>query len=124
MRASSQTAAAFEPLRAAVDRLARVRSATVADGDVLEAGAGPRALAVMTRTAEARLERGEADAAKERARLEKELAQAERLRAETEARLADEKFVSRAPAAVVEAARTRLAELEELVAKVSRRLDP
>jgi valyl-tRNA synthetase len=38
------------------------------------------------------------------------------------ARLANESFTSRAPAAVVEGARLRAAELEDLVARLSERL--
>ena len=48
------------------------------------------------------------------AALEKELAETEKLLASTRAKLANEGFVSKAPAAVVDGVRTREAELAEL----------
>jgi valyl-tRNA synthetase len=58
----------------------------------------------------------------DRARLEKELAQAETLLAQARDRLANEAFISRAPAAVVEGAQSREAELSEQVLRLQERL--
>jgi valyl-tRNA synthetase len=60
----------------------------------------------------------DADRRAERARIEKELAQAEAALAATRVRLADPAFVERAPATVVEAARTRERELAERVVRL------
>ncbi len=59
---------------------------------------------------------------RDRARLERELADAQAMLAAARGRLANDSFTSRAPAAVVEGARTRAAELEALVARLSERL--
>jgi valyl-tRNA synthetase len=64
----------------------------------------------------------EAQAERDRARLERELAEAEALLASARARLANEAFTSKAPPGVVEGARARAAELEELVARLAQRL--
>src|SRR6185369_2994448 len=61
----------------------------------------------------------ETGASSERARLEKELAQAETALAAARGRLADTAFLERAPAQVVEGARTREAELAERVARLT-----
>jgi valyl-tRNA synthetase len=58
----------------------------------------------------------------DRARLEKELAETEAFLAAARARLANEAFVARAPASVVEGARARAAELTEAVARLRERL--
>ena len=55
-------------------------------------------------------------------RLERELAEAEGFLAAARARLANEAFTSRAPAAVVEGARTREAELTDQVERLRSRL--
>jgi valyl-tRNA synthetase len=65
--------------------------------------------------------RDEAQDGRDRARLERELAGAQGLLAAARARLANEAFVSKAPPAVVEAAKARAAELEELVARLAER---
>ncbi|MFL5682167.1 MAG: hypothetical protein ACJ77O_03395, partial [Chloroflexota bacterium] len=54
--------------------------------------------------------------------LERELSEAEGWLAAARERLANESFVSRAPAAVVESARAREAELAEQVARLSERV--
>jgi len=66
--------------------------------------------------------RDEAQDERDRARLERELAEAEGLLASARARLANEAFVSKAPPAVVDAARARAAELTELVGRLAERL--
>jgi len=58
----------------------------------------------------------------DRARLERELAEAEGWLAAARERLANESFTSRAPAAVVEGARAREAELADQVARLQERL--
>ena len=62
------------------------------------------------------------DAALDRARLERELAEAEGWLAAARERLANDAFVSRAPAAVVEGARAREAELADQVDRLRDRL--
>ena len=64
----------------------------------------------------------EAQEGRDRARLERELAEARGLLEAARARLANEAFTSKAPPAVVEGARSRAAELAELVARLSQRL--
>jgi valyl-tRNA synthetase len=59
---------------------------------------------------------------RDRARLERELAEAQALLAAARGRLANEAFTSKAPAAVVDGARARVAELEELVGRLAARL--
>jgi valyl-tRNA synthetase len=59
----------------------------------------------------------------ERDRLESELAEADGWLAAARERLANESFVSRAPAAVVEGARAREAELAEQVVRLRERLE-
>jgi valyl-tRNA synthetase len=66
--------------------------------------------------------RDEAQEGRDRARLERELAEARALLASAQARLANDSFTSKAPAAVVESARARAAELEELVRRLAQRL--
>ena len=68
-------------------------------------------MAVITSAGEARLTRSDADRERETARLKKELAQIESQLAAAEARLSDDSFVTRAPANVVEGARSRVNEL-------------
>ncbi len=117
---------AFAPLRPAVERLARVRPVTLhPDRDALHAATGGEGagtgLSVIAGELEAVVGQGEADeaaAAAERARLGRELAEAERLLDAARARLADERFVSRAPAPIVEGARAREAELADQVERL------
>jgi valyl-tRNA synthetase len=58
----------------------------------------------------------------EQARLTKELSDAEGWLAATRQRLADQSFVAKAPAQVVDAARVREAELAEQVARLRKRI--
>jgi valyl-tRNA synthetase len=74
---------------------------------------------VVAGRAEARLSRSGADKERERARLQSDLDQARINLERTDARLADELFVNRAPASVVDAARARADELRELIARLS-----
>jgi valyl-tRNA synthetase len=112
----------FEALRPAIERLARARPVerrlTL---EALASTAGPTDLAVIAGELEALVRTGGAtdphagSGVLDRARLERELAEAEDWLAAARDRLANESFVSRAPAAVVEGARAREAELAEQV---------
>jgi valyl-tRNA synthetase len=119
---------ALEGLRPALERLARARPLrrhlTREDlhGTAGAAGAG---LAVIAGPAEAIVGTGAADPAAaeaDRARLEKELADAERLLEAARGRLANESFTAKAPAAVVDGARAREAELADQVDRLRDRL--
>ena len=90
--------------------------------DELDDGTAGSALAVLSEDAEGRLVADAATREQERSRLVRELAEAERLGEQARARLADENFVRRAPAEVVEGSRQRLAELEERVERLRERL--
>jgi valyl-tRNA synthetase len=111
--------AAYEALADAFARLARVRVAEVLPETLPAGSAG--ALTVLAGAMEARLDRGDADLERERARLQRELEEARGLLRAAETRLANDAFVSRAPMAVVDAARARAAELAELVARLEER---
>jgi valyl-tRNA synthetase len=100
---------AFEAIADVVARLARVRPTVRTDGS----GTDDAALVVVSRGAEGRLSVSAEDRARDRARLEKELAETEKLLASTRAQLANEGFVSKAPAAVVDGVRAKEAELAE-----------
>jgi valyl-tRNA synthetase len=119
--------ATFEALRPAVERLARARP--------LHRELTPEALEAATRAGDLTviLGGGEIEAAVrpaaphgeaadlERERLERDLAEAEGWLEAARARLADEAFVTRAPAMVVEGARAREAELADQVARLRER---
>jgi valyl-tRNA synthetase len=115
----------FEALRPAIERLARARplrreTSLEAVRRGVESG-----LSVIAGEVEAVVRPAatdEAQAERDRARLEHELAEAEALLASARARLANEAFTSKAPPGVVEGARARAAELEELVARLAQRL--
>ncbi len=117
--------ATFEELRPAIERLARARPlGRESDVEAVRRGAGG-GLSVIAGDIEAvarPMARDEAQEERDRSRLERELAEAESLLAVARGRLANESFTSRAPAAVVEGARARAAELEELVARLAQRL--
>ena len=113
-----------DALQAAIGRLARARPLTTVpagsppgdgDGDGLVVVAG--GLEAIVRRADA------AGAERDRARLERELAEAEGFLAAARARLANDAFTSRAPAAVVEGARAREAELSDQVDRLRSRLE-
>ncbi len=108
-------AAAFAAISDVVARLARVRPTIAA------AGAAPTdesTLLVVSPGAEARLSVSAEDRLRDRARLEKELAETERLLTSTRAKLANDDFVGKAPAAVVDGVRARESELAELAERL------
>jgi valyl-tRNA synthetase len=111
----------FDTLAPALERLAHARPlARTADVEALRAGSAG-GLAVVAGAIEAIIRpaaRDDEAAARDRARLERELSGTETQLVGARARLADERFVAQAPPAVVERARTRVAELEERVAKL------
>jgi valyl-tRNA synthetase len=116
---------AFDALRPAVERLARARPLeVVADRASLTGDAGAGSLAVVAGDLEALiiLAGGGAAPDADRARLEKELAEAEGFLVAARARLANEAFTSKAPAAVVDGARAREAELADQVERLRARL--
>ncbi len=124
--AEPELGATLEALRPALERLARARPLrrhlTPED---LHATAGG-GLAVITGPVEAIVGLADADPGKadaDRARLEKELADARRLLESARARLADTAFLARAPAAIVNGARVREAELADQVERLSARLE-
>jgi valyl-tRNA synthetase len=97
----------------------------VAGAEALRSGA-PGGLAVVAGPIEAMvhpLAAGAEAAARDRIRLERELAGTETQLDGARARLADERFVAQAPAAVVERARARASELEERVARLRASLE-
>jgi valyl-tRNA synthetase len=114
----------FEALQPAIERLARAKplGRALSPETVRRGVAG--GLSVIVGEIEAVVRpaaRDEAQDGRDRARLERELAGAQGLLAAARARLANEAFVSKAPPAVVEAAKARAAELEELVARLAER---
>jgi valyl-tRNA synthetase len=117
-----QAREAFESLRTVVERLARIRSTVVDDRSEL-AAAGEGAMAVIAASGEARVRRSDSDRARERTRLDKELANARAQLDASDKRLADDNFVGRAPAAVVDQARRRAAELRDQVTSLTARLE-
>jgi valyl-tRNA synthetase len=116
----------FAGLRSAVERLGRARPLdVVGDRSELASAAGGGSLAVLAGDLEALvlLDGGtSATPDADRARLEKELTEAEGYLAAARARLANESFTSKAPAAVVEGARAREAELADQVERLRARL--
>jgi valyl-tRNA synthetase len=119
---------ALEALRPALERLARARPLRrQLAPEALHGPAAAGGLVVIAGPAEALVD-VRADAADaggaDRARLEKELADAERLLAAAQARLANVAFTARAPAEIVEGARTRESELADLVGRLRARLRP
>ncbi|HEY8818141.1 MAG TPA: class I tRNA ligase family protein, partial [Candidatus Limnocylindrales bacterium] len=119
----------FEALRPAVERMARARPLhRELTPEALEAATRPGDLAVIVIAGEieaaVRPVAAHAGAdALERDRLKRDLAEAEgRLTAARE-RLANDSFVSRTPASVVDAARAREAELADQVARLRDRLE-
>jgi valyl-tRNA synthetase len=107
---------------AAVSRLGRVRLVIVDSREALDDAAAGTALAVLSEGAETRLVADAATREQEHNRLLRELADTERLLEQTRARLADDNFVQKAPAQVVEGARQRLAELQERAERLGERL--
>jgi valyl-tRNA synthetase len=117
--------ATFESLRPAIERLARARPLTREPGsDPIRRGV-EGGLSVIAGEIEAVVRpaaQDDAQEARDRARLDRELAEAEGMLAAARGRLANEAFVSKAPPAVVEGARIRAAELEELVQRLRQRV--
>jgi len=115
----------FDALRPAIERLARARPLSREHSpDAIRQGVAG-GLSIIAGDVEAVVRPAARDAAqgdRDRARLERELGDAQAMLAAARARLANESFTSRAPAAVVEGAKSRAAELEELVARLSERL--
>ena len=118
--------ASLAGLDAAVERLARARPLTVgAAGATMPAEAAATAIAVVTPDFEAAIGRPEeatAPTAADRARLQKELAEADARLAAARARLADSRFLERAPARVVDGARASEAELAGQVERLRQSL--
>ena len=112
----------FETLRPAIERLARIRPLTVAVAGTAAGAAIDSPLSVLAGRLQVILDlRGDGRAgstAQDRGRLEWELAGAEALLEAARARLANPQFVERAPTAIVEGARARAAELEDLVTRL------
>jgi valyl-tRNA synthetase len=118
----------FEALRPAIERLGRARPLRrELTPEALEAAARPGDLAIVAGgeiEAAVRPKTTDADAgALERDRLIRDLSEAEGWLMAARERLANESFVSRAPAAVVDAARQREAELTDQVEKLRDRLE-
>jgi valyl-tRNA synthetase len=115
----------FDALRPAIERLARARPlARFSSVEALHGGE-ESGLSVIVGEIEAVVRPeapDEAQGERDRARLEREFAEAQGLLASARARLANEAFTSKAPPAVVEGARARAAELEELVSRLTERL--
>jgi valyl-tRNA synthetase len=118
----------FEALRPAVERLARARPLhRELTPEALEAASAPGDLTAIVRAGELEATvrpraSDEGASALERERLERELAEAEGWLAAARERLANEAFAARAPAAVVESARAREAELADQVDRLRDRL--
>jgi valyl-tRNA synthetase len=112
----------FETLRPAIERLARIRPLTVAVAGTAAGAAIDSPLPVLAGRLQVILDLGGDGhverTAQDRGRLERELADAEALLEAARARLANPQFVERAPAAIVEGARGRAAELEDLVTRL------
>jgi len=111
----------FFVLRPALERLTRARPFAVVDAALIHAGAAG-GLAVVAGEIEAIVRpaaHGDAGAAvRDSARVERELADAEGQLGTARARLADERFIAKAPPAVVDGVRTREAELAARVARL------
>lgn len=115
------SAGLFEASSELISRLARLRPLTVTD--VLPET--PRqAVALLVGDVSVYLPLTEmTDVEAERARLEKELVSAEGARRSSEAKLVNERFVSRAPADVIERERERAAGLVDRIARLRERLE-
>jgi valyl-tRNA synthetase len=120
----------FEALRPAIARLARARPLEhQLTREALMATGQPGDLAVISGALEAHVRTvapGAVATAEstdlDRSRLERELAEAEGWLAAARERLANESFIARAPASVVEGARAREAELADQVVRLRERL--
>jgi valyl-tRNA synthetase len=112
----------FDALRPAIGRLARIRPLTVAAGGGATDAPIESPLPVLSGRLQVILELSgdgsTASTAQDRGRLERELVDAGALLDAARARLENPQFVERAPAAIVDGARARAAELEDLVARL------
>ena len=117
--------ATYEVVRPAIERLSRARPLERRmDVEAIRGGAAG-GLSVIAGEVEAVVRpeaKDEAAEGRDRARMEKDLAEAKAQLAAARARLGNESFTSKAPAAVVEGARARAAELEDLVARLGQLL--
>jgi len=115
----------FEALHPAIERLARARPLNrELSSESIRRGVDG-GLSIIAGEIEAVIRPAASDEAqgeRDRARLQRELTDAQAMLAAARARLANDSFTSRAPAAVVDGAKTRAGELEELVARLSERL--
>jgi valyl-tRNA synthetase len=113
----------FAALAPAVERLARTRPLALhPDPAALPRREGALEVVLPSSGVEAVILPSVAAVERDRERLERELAEAERLLEAARARLGNEAFTARAPAAVVEGARAREAELATTVARLRERL--
>ena len=115
-----ETRETFDQLAGSLAPLARTRLVQVVTQEALDAAGD--GLSVVVGRHSARVTRGSADLARERARLERELEETRRLLSAAESRLANGDFVARAPASVVDGARARAGELRERAAALAERL--
>ena len=117
----------FEALRTAIERLARAKPlARESSRESVRRGVAG-GLSVIAGEIEAVVRpaaRDDAQDERDRARLERELADAQGMLAAARARLANEAFISKAPPAVVDGAKARAAELEDLVSRLAERVRP
>ena len=115
----------FEALKPAIERLARARPLGRAASAAAVSAGVEGGLSVIAGEIEAVIRPkvpDEAQGERDRARMERELAEASGLLVSARARLANEAFMGKAPPAVVEGARARAVELEELVVRLTDRL--
>jgi valyl-tRNA synthetase len=117
----STVRAAYAALAVPFGRLARLGPLTVAEGP-LAAGGEATSLHVLAGGLEAVLQRSGGDVTRARARLAREMVGTQARLAAAEARLADDALTARAPAAVVEGTRARVAELREQAERLADRL--
>jgi valyl-tRNA synthetase len=110
--------ATFDALAPAVERLARARPLRLVRDRAALDGAPAGALGIVAGGIDGRLHAAAEPTGADRARIEKELAQAQAALESTRARLADGTFLDRAPAAIVEGARAREAELAERIQRL------
>jgi len=121
----SELSATFAALAPALSRLARAKPMTEQTDPTIVRESIGAGLSVIVGEIEAVVRpaaKDEGQEARDRARLERELEDARSMLSAARARLANEAFTSKAPPAVVEGARTRAAELEELVDRLAERL--
>ena len=118
VRATAATEQTLRGARALVERLARVSAIDYA-AEPLE-GAGVRSTPVFDVQV---LYQKQIDAAAESERLQKELTRLQKEQLTADAKLANESFLAKAPAPVIEGIRKRQGELLELIAKARAGLD-